>query len=481
MGGANRRQRQLEEFGWPRSFREIQSRRISTKKGMLNDLFFARSQMGMSLAFHIIFAVIGMAMPLLMVVSEGCYLWSRNPIYIELSKRWAAGTTILFAVGAVSGTVLSFELGLLWPKFMEYAGAIIGMPFSLEGFAFFTEAIFLGIYLYGWNRVPPVLHWLAGIVVAVSGVLSAIFVVLANAWMNAPAGFDVVNGQPVNINPIAAVFNPASLHETIHMVLAAYVATSFLVAGIHAFFLLRDPQSVFHRASCSIALIVACVSIPLQMVSGDFAAREVAKLEPPKLAAMEAHYKTGTGVPLMIGGIPNDDTGKVSYALQIPYGLSMLVGYSPQTKVVGLEDFPRDQWPNVRLVHPSFDIMVGTGSALLAVAVWVVWIWWRTRRLPDNKWLLRALVGCAPLGFIAVETGWFVTELGRQPWIIYGVMRTRDAVTPMPGLFVPFTTFTVVYLLLGVIVIFLLRRQFLETRPRWIKKDLFKKETVSNA
>ena len=447
----------------------------------MNDLFFARSQMGMSLAFHIIFAVIGMAMPLLMVVSEGCYLWTRNPIYMELSKRWAAGTTILFAVGAVSGTVLSFELGLLWPKFMEYAGAIIGMPFSLEGFAFFTEAIFLGIYLYGWNRVPPVLHWLAGVVVAVSGVLSAIFVVLANAWMNAPAGFDVVNGQPVNINPIAAMFNPASLHETIHMVLAAYVATAFLVAGIHAFFLLRDPQSVFHRASCSIALIVACVSISLQMVSGDFAAREVARLEPAKLAAMEAHYQTGTGVPLVVGGIPDDATGKVKFALQIPYGLSMLVGYNPATKVVGLDDFPRDQWPNISLVHLSFDIMVGTGSAMLAVAVWVIWIWWRTRRLPDNKWLLRALVCSAPLGFIAVETGWFVTELGRQPWIIYGVMRTRDAVTPMPGLFVPFTTFTVVYLLLGVIVIFLLRRQFLETRPRWIKKDPFKKEPVSNA
>jgi cytochrome bd ubiquinol oxidase subunit I len=448
---------------------------------MLNDLFFARSQMGMSLAFHIIFAVIGMAMPLLMVVSEGCYLWTRNSIYMELSKRWAAGTTILFAVGAVSGTVLSFELGLLWPKFMEYAGAIIGMPFSLEGFAFFSEAIFLGIYLYGWNRVPPVLHWLAGIVVAVSGVLSAIFVVLANAWMNAPAGFNVVNGQPVNINPIAAMFNPASLHETIHMVLAAYVATAFLVAGIHAFFLLRDPQSVFHRASCSIALIVACVSIPLQMLSGDFAAREVARLEPAKLAAMEAHYQTGTGVPLVVGGIPDDATGKVNFALQIPYGLSMLVGYNPATKVVGLDDFPRDQWPNISLVHLSFDIMVGTGSALFVVAAWVAWVWWRTRRLPDNKWLLRALVGCAPLGFIAVETGWFVTELGRQPWIIYGVMRTRDAVTPMPGLFVPFTTFTVVYLLLGVIVIFLLRRQFLETRPRWTKKDLFRKEPVSNA
>ena len=220
----------------------------------MNDLFFARSQMGMWLAFHIIFAVIGMAMPLLMAVSEGCYLWTKKPIFLELSKRWAAGTTILFAVGAVSGTVLSFELGLLWPKFMQYAAGIIGMPFSLEGFAFFTEAIFLGIY--------------------------AVFVVWANSWMNPPAGFDVVNGQPVNINPIAAMLNPASLYESIHMVLAAYVATAFLAAGIHAFFLLRDPQSVFRRASYSIALLVACVSIPLQMVSGDFAAEEVAKLQP---------------------------------------------------------------------------------------------------------------------------------------------------------------------------------------------------------
>jgi cytochrome d ubiquinol oxidase subunit I len=279
------------------------------------------------------------------------------------------------------------------------------MPFSLEGFAFFTEAIFLGIYLYGWKRVSPVLHWLAGIVVAVSGILSAVFVVLANSWMNAPAGFDVANGQLVNINPIAAMLNPASLHETIHMVLAAYVATAFVVAGIHAFFLLRDAHSVFHRASCSIALVVACVSIPFQIFSGDFSAREVAKLQPPKLAAMEAHYQTGTGVPLVIGGIPDDAAGKANYALQIPFGLSILVGYNPATKVVGLEAFPRDQWPDVRLVHWSFDIMVGTGFAMLAVAAWVVWSWWRTRRLPDNKWLLRALVCSSPLGFIAVETG----------------------------------------------------------------------------
>src|SRR6195256_2505782 len=278
----------------------------------MNDLLAARSQMAMSLAFHIVFAAVGIAMPLLMVISEWLWLRRRDEVYLTLAKRWAKGTTILFAIGAVSGTVLSFELGLLWPKFMQYAGAIIGMPFSLEGFAFFTEAIFLGIYLYGWNRVSPVLHWLAGIVVAVSGVLSAVFVVLANSWMNAPTGFDVVNGQPVNIDPIAAMLNPASLHETIHMVLAAYVATAFLAAGIHAFFLLRDPQNVFHRASCSIALLVACVSIPLQMVSGDFAAEEVAKLQPTKLAAMEAHYQTSKGAPLVVGGVPDDATGKIN-------------------------------------------------------------------------------------------------------------------------------------------------------------------------
>src|SRR5215468_2924385 len=279
----------------------------------MSDLLAARTQMALSLGFHIIFAEIGIALPLMMVLAEWRWRRSGDDVYLQLAKRWSKGAAILFAVGAVSGTVLSFELGLLWPKFMRYAGGIIGMPFSLEGFAFFTEAIFLGIYLFGWNRVSPVLHWMAGIVVAVSGVLSAIFVVLANSWMNAPVGFDVVNGQPVNVNPIAAMFNPASLHETIHMVLAAYVATAFLVAGIHAFFLLRDPHSVFHRASCSIALVVACVSIPLQMLSGDFAAREVAKLEPPKLAAMEAHYQTGTGVPLVVGGIPDSATGKVNF------------------------------------------------------------------------------------------------------------------------------------------------------------------------
>src|SRR5437899_7332070 len=227
----------------------------------MSELLAARSQMAVSLAFHIVFAVIGIAMPLMMVLAERRWQVTGHAIYLDLAKRWAKGTAILFAVGAVSGTVLSFELGLLWPGFMEHAGAIIGMPFSLEGFAFFTEAIFLVVYLYGWKRVSPLIHWLSGVVVALSGIFSGIFVVTANAWMNSPAGFKIVDGQIRDINPIAAMLNPASLHEVVHMTLAAFVATGFMVAAVHAFFLLRDLSNPVHRTALGLALVVACVSM----------------------------------------------------------------------------------------------------------------------------------------------------------------------------------------------------------------------------
>jgi cytochrome d ubiquinol oxidase subunit I len=427
----------------------------------MNDLLFARSQMAMSLAFHIVFAVLGIGLPVLMAISEAVYLRTHQPIFLELSKRWARGTAILFAVGAVSGTVLAFELGLLWPGFMEHAGAIIGMPFSLEGFAFFAEAIFLGLYLYGWNRLSPFVHWICGVLVAVNGTLSAIFVVTANAWMNAPAGFKMVDGRATDVDPIAAMLNPASLHEVLHMALAAFVATGFAVAGVHAFFLLRKPASDFHRSALAIALAVGCLSAPLQILSGDFSARTVAKIQPAKLAAMEAHYRTEKGAPLRVGGLPNDDTLTTSYALRIPRGLSLLSTHDPQAPVAGLEEFPRANWPNVRLVHWSFDLMVSCGLALLAISLAAGWLWWRRRRLPDARWFLRLLVGAGPLGFVAIEAGWMVTELGRQPWIIYGVMRTEEAVTPMPGIAVPFFIFTAVYIFLAVAVVYLLRRQFL--------------------
>jgi cytochrome bd ubiquinol oxidase subunit I len=429
----------------------------------MNDFFFARSLMAMSLAFHIVFAALGIGMPLLMVLAEGAYLRTRRSVYLELSKRWAKGTAILFAVGAVSGTVLSFELGLLWPGFMAHAGAIIGMPFSLEGFAFFTEAIFIGVYLYGRDRLSPLLHWLSGVLVAISGVLSGIFVVTANAWMNAPTGFAFRNGKFSEIDPIAAMLNPASWHEALHMTLAAFVATGFGAAGVHAFFLLRNPRSVFHRSALGLALLVAGGSIPLQIASGDLSARAVGRLQPAKLAAMEAHYKTEMGAPLLLGGFPDDVTRTTRLALSIPHGLSLLLDDSLHSTVKGLEEFPSENWPDVRIVHWAFDLMVFAGFAMLTVAGWAGWNRLRRRPFASNPWLLRALILAGPLGFVAIEAGWVVTEVGRQPWIIYNVMRTRDTVTPMPGIAIPFVTFTVLYAILTLVVFALLRRQFLET------------------
>ncbi|HZS08231.1 MAG TPA: cytochrome ubiquinol oxidase subunit I [Blastocatellia bacterium] len=425
----------------------------------MDNLLAARSQMAMSLAFHILFAAVGIALPLMMCVAEWRWLRTGKEVYLTLAKRWAKGAAILFAVGAVSGTVLSFQLGLLWPGFMKFAGAIIGMPFSLEGFAFFTEAIFLGIYLYGWERVAPRTHLLAGLVVAASGAASGIFVVIANAWMNTPTGFRMVDGKPVDIDPIAALFNPSAVSQTVHMTLAAYAATGFAVAGIHAFLLLRDKDNLFHRHALAIALAVGGVAALLQPVSGDLLAQAVAHNQPVKLAAFEGHFKTEQGAPMHIGGLPDEAAGTTRYAIEIPYALSLLAFHDPRATVRGLEDFPRDQWPPVAIVHLAFQVMVGAGTAMMLVALWGAWLAWRRRTLVDSRHFLMAVVAATPLGFIAIETGWVVTEVGRQPWIIQGVLRTAEAVTPMPGLIVPFITFLLLYLFLAAAVIWLLWRQ----------------------
>lgn len=425
----------------------------------MNDLLAARSQMGMSLAFHIIFAVVGIGLPLLMVVAERRWLVTGDQVYLELAKRWSKGAAIMFAVGAVSGTVLSFELGLLWPTFMEFAGPIFGMPFSLEGFAFFVEAIFLGIYLYGWDRLSGRAHLWAGIIVALSGALSGIFVVIANAWMNTPTGFTMLDGKPVGIDPIAAIFNPAALTQTIHMTLAAYAATGFGVAGIHAFLLLKKPMNTFHRHALTVALLVGGPAALLQPLSGDRSAKMVAVHQPAKLAAMEGLFRTESDAPLSIGGIPDEHTRQTRYAIRIPYLLSWLAHGDPHAEVTGLDRVPRDEWPNVLLVHLSFQLMVGLGTLMAAITTWAAWLGWRRRELADHRGFLRAVALATPTGFLAVEAGWMVTELGRQPWIIHGVMRTADAVTPMPGLIVPFTFFTLLYCALTVAVVWLLYRQ----------------------
>jgi cytochrome bd ubiquinol oxidase subunit I len=432
----------------------------------MSDLLAARSQMAMSLGFHIIFAAVGVAMPLMMVAAEWKWLRTGDEVCLTLAKRWAKGTAILFAVGAVSGTGLSFELGLLWPEFMRYAGGIIGMPFSLEGFAFFLEAIFLGIYLYGWKRVSPWAHWSAGVIVAFSGMLSGVFVVTANAWMNVPSGFDVINGKPANIDPIAAMLNPAALQQVIHMTIAAYAAVGFAVAAIHAFMLLRDPQNPFHRRAFAIAFSLGAIMALLQPLSGDFLARQVAHFQPIKLAAMEGQFKTEARAPLHLGGLPDEKTDTMKYALEIPGALSLLVHHHVNGEVKGLEAFPHDQWPPLVTVHFAFQIMVGCGVAMMLASLIGAWLAWRKKRLCDQRWFLRLVMLCGPLGFVAIETGWTVTEVGRQPWIVYGFMRTADAVTPMPKLIVPFLLFTALYCFLAVVVALLLKRQVFES-PRF--------------
>jgi len=430
----------------------------------VTDLLAARAQMALSLGFHIVFAEIGVAMPLLMVLAEWRWRRSGDGAYLELARRWAKGTAILFAIGAVSGTVLSFELGLLWPGFMRLAGPLIGLPFSLEGFAFFTEAIFLGVYLHGWDRVGPRAHLAAGVVVAVSGAASAVFVVLVNAWMNTPTGFEQsADGRLVNIDPIAAMQSSAAFEQALHMLLAAYAATGLGVAGVHSWLLLRGGSRAFNRRALEIALAVGASAALLQPISGDISARAVAVAQPIKLAALEGLWKTERGAPLSIGGWPDAAREETRWALKIPYGLSLLAFHDPSAEVKGLESAKRADWPPIALVHSAFQLMVGLGSAMALVSLWCAWVAWRRRDLTAQRGLLRALVLIAPFGFIATEAGWIVTEVGRQPWVVRGLLRTADAVTPMPGLVVPMLLFTLLYLGLGAIVVTLIASLVRET------------------
>ncbi len=431
----------------------------------MTDLLYARAQMGLSLAFHIVFAAAGVALPVLMVLSDWKGRRTGDADYLRLSQKLAKGTAILFAVGAVSGTVLSFELGLLWPEFMGQYGEVIGLPFSLEGVAFFTEAIFLGIYLYGRERVSPGLHLFSGVMVAVSGAASAFFVTLVNTFMNDPSGFTPSAAGPTDVQPLVAMFSPGWQYQTAHVLLSCYQASAFAMAGIHAFVLLRHPGAAFHKKALSVALPLACVTALLQPLVGDLSAKHVAKAQPVKLAAMEGQFETERGAPLRVGGLPNVETGEVPYALDIPKGLSILAFADPDAEVKGLNAFPRDEWPPVAKVHVAFQLMVGAGSAMALLALATLGWRWRKKAWPHGRGWMWAWLLSGPLGVVAMEAGWLVTEWGRQPWILRGVMRTADAVTPVPHLAAPFWTFTTVYLFLGVTVVFLLARQVAGTLP----------------
>jgi cytochrome d ubiquinol oxidase subunit I len=421
------------------------------------NLYPARMQMALSLGWHIIFSCFGIAFPLITVVTEWLGHRRDDAALTALAHTFAKAMGVLFAAGAVSGTLLSFEMGILWPRLMDRFGELFGFPFVLEGFAFFIEAIFVGVYLFGWNRLSPRAHMLSALPMAVSGMAGAFFVVAANAWMNNPTGFALdAQGRITDARPWAAMFGPSTWPQVVHMLLGAHMVTGFTIASVYAVGMLRGRREPRHRAGLLIPLVFAAVITPVQIGVGDWIATTVAENQPAKLAAMEAQFETTAGASLSLGGIYSDD--ELRYALEIPYGLSLLVHHDPSGVVLGLEEFPADERPPVNVVHLAYDTMVALGSALLLLAAWFGWSWWRRRRIPGTTWFLRAVAVSGAAAVVALEAGWVTTEVGRQPWIVYGLMRTADAVSPAPGLYLGFYAVVVIYLLLTALTVFVLRR-----------------------
>ena len=427
------------------------------------DAKLARQMQALSLTVHIPIVCFGIAFPAMFLFVEGLHLRTGDPTYKALAKRWSKVALILFAVGVITGTILSFEFGLLWPEFMASFGDVFGIAFALEGVSFFVEAIFIAIYVYGWDRLSPRAHFLSGIPVVVSGFAGSFNVIAVNGWMNTPEGFDVVGGRVTNPRPWDALFNQNMWHEIIHMYLAGYIVCGFIVAGVYAFAWLRGRRDHYHRTALVVTLAFASLAAPVQVVVGDWAARTIAETQPVKLAAIEGLQHTERGAPFTLGGFYDADTGEMRAGLAVPKLLSLLADHDPNGTVTGLDSVPEADRPPVNIVHWAFQTMVGigTGLALLGVVFFVTWL--RRHRLPRSPWFYRAVMAAGPLSFVALVAGWITTEVGRQPWIVYKVMRTSQAVTSANGLEVGYAVLIAVYVSLGVGVVWLLRR--LTRRP----------------
>jgi cytochrome d ubiquinol oxidase subunit I len=416
----------------------------------------ARAQMATTLGFHIILACYGIAFPTIVLVAEYIGLRRSDEVAMTLARRWSQALGVLVAVGAVTGTVLSFEMGLLWPGLMRKYGAVIGFPFSVEGIFFFLEAIFTGIYLYGWRRLGGWAHFWSGIPVAVSGILGALSVMAANSWMNQPGGFTVRGGQISAVEPWAVVFNRAAAYEMPHMVLAAYMVVGFGVASVYAVGFLRGRRDRYHRLGFGIPFVLAAVLVPFQIFVGDSAARAIAKDQPVKFAAMEYVAHTSRGVPEYLGGIY--EHGHVYLGVAIPELDSLLVGFSPHTKVIGWGSVaPVDRPPAATLIHLSFDAMVGLAFLLLGAGLWALVAWRRRRALPERRWFWWLAAACGPAALVAMECGWIVTEVGRQPWVVYRLLTTAAAATTNRGVIATLTAVIILYAVLGVATVLILR------------------------
>jgi cytochrome d ubiquinol oxidase subunit I len=410
----------------------------------------------LSLAVHIPLVCFGIAFPALVVFCEWRFLRTGDTVYRTLARRWSKIMLALFAVGVVTGTILSFEFGLLWPGFVAAFGNVFGLGFTLEGFSFFVEAIFIGIYVYGWDRLQPRVHFLTGIPVVVAGVAGSLFVISVNGFMNHPTGFVLRNGRAVDAHPWSALFgNTYFWHEFVHMYFAGYIVAGFLIAAVYAWGFLRGRRGRYERTALTIALSAAAIAAPLQIIVGDWAARDVAKEQPVKLAALEGLGQTTRGAPEHLLGWY--DGHRVVYGIEIPHLLSVLSFHSWNAKVTGLDAVPVADQPPVNVVRFSFQTMVGIGSMLALLGVVFLFVRLRRRRLPRSLWFYRAVVLAGPLSVVALLAGWITTETGRQPWVVYGFMRTAQAVTGARGIPVGYGVLVAVYLVLACALAWMLR------------------------
>jgi cytochrome d ubiquinol oxidase subunit I len=425
-------------------------------------LLEARQMQALSFSVHIPLVCFGISFPVMILFAEARWLRTGDPVYRELARRWGRVMIGLFGIGVITGTILSFEMGLLWPNFTATFGGVFGLGFAIEGFSFFVEAIFIGIYVYGWNRLSPRLHLLTGIPIVITGFTGSLMVISVNAWMNHPTGFKLLHGKVIDADPWKALLgNSYFWNELVHMYLAGYMVSGFLLAGVYAFARLRGRWGRYERAAITIPLMLAVLASIAQGPVGDWAARDVATTQPVKLAAIEGLAHTTRGAPEHLLGLYEDS--KVKFGIEIPHLLSVLSFHSWDAKVIGLDSVPTSQQPPVNVVRFSFQTMVGIGTLLGALSLFALWVRLRRRRLPDSPWFYRALILAGPLSVVALIAGWVVDEVGRQPWVVYHVMPTADAVTGAPGIPVGYGALVVVYALVAAGLVWMLRR--LANRP----------------
>jgi len=427
--------------------------------------------MAFTLATHILLVPLGVAMPTLTLLMEAIGIWRKDPVALKIARRWSVVMAVQFAVGAVTGTILSFEFGILWPRMMGRFGAAFGLGFAIEGLAFFMEAIFISIYLYGWKRLSPRAHFLTGLALPPAGLLGAFGVLAANSWMNTPGGVTIDGGRLVSVDTMAALFTPALAYEFWHFLIAIYITAGCVIASVYAVAWLRGRRDHYQRLAFAVPFTVAAALTPVQLVVGDLSARALVQDQPAKFAAMEITWTTRDHNPEFVGGLL-DSSGAIHLGVELPSLDSILVGYSPNAVIRGMTSFAPAARPNIvesNITHLAFDLMVGLGTVGAALSAWYLWVLARRRRLPDSVLFYR-LAALAGIGsYLAVESGWVTTEVGRQPWIVYGVMRVSDAVTDAPAAFVwtMLSVLVVVYALIAYFFITLL----LKLAARWRRED----------